>query len=217
MKHAHSLLPSRRGRLKATSGVASVAALALVASSVGANAEPGQYSLSGASGEVFGIAYDACSYSHVFVTVAEHGTILNNAANNVAYASIYRANWCRHISTAAYGSAQNITFSAVRSANGRHLPQSVSASGQIPLHVYSTASGNGTDTLTFQLTLSLVGPVTEYRDFGPSRNQVGGSTNRYARDYGVATVSSSLFANTLGPLPPVSHAQIGELISPAGW
>lgn len=191
-------------------GHAAVAAFVLAASSVNANAEAIQYSLSGAWGEAFGIAYDACSYSHVFITVAEHGTILDNDANNVAYAFIYRANWCQNVSTAAHGSAQNIKFSAVSSADGRPVPQSVSASGQIPLRVYSTATGNSTDTLTFRLTLSLVGPFTEYRDFSQSSYQVGGPTGRYVRDYGVATVSSSLSANTLGPLPPVSHAQIGD-------
>jgi hypothetical protein len=196
-------------------GQAAIAAFVLVASSVGANAETTHYSLGGASGEVFGIANDVCSYSHVFITVAEHGTILDNDANNVAYAFIYHADWCRHISTAAYGHAQNIEFSAVSSADGRPVPESVSASGQIPLRVYSTATGNSTDTLTFQLTLSLAGPVTEYRDFSPSSYQVGGPTIRYARDYGDASVSSSLSTNTLGPLPSVSQAQIGETKSPA--
>src|SRR5258705_1817409 len=120
-------------------GRAAVAAFVLAASPIGAIAETIQYSSSGAWGEAFGIAYDACSYSHVFINVGEHGTILSNAANNVAYAYIYRADWCRHISIAAYGSAKNIKFSAVSSANGRHVPQYASASGNIPLHVYSTA------------------------------------------------------------------------------
>ena len=192
-------------------GQAAIAALVLVESPVDANAEPTQYSVNGASGEAFGIAYDACSYSHVFITVAEHGTILNNAANNIAYAFIYRADWCRHISTAASGSARNVKLS-VSSANGRHVPQSISASGQISLHVYSTASGNSTDTLAFQLTLTLVAPVTEYRDFSQPSYQVGGSTCRY----GLATVSSSLSASSLGPLPALSHAQMCETKSLVG-
>jgi hypothetical protein len=193
-------------------GQAAIAAFVLFASSTGANAETTQYSLSGASGEIFGIAYDACSYSHVFITVAEHGAILDNDASNVAYAFIYHADWCRHISTSAYGYAQNIEFFAVSSADGHPVPESVSA---VPLRVYSPATGNSTDTLTFQLTLSLAGPVMEYRDFSPSSYQVGGPTIRYARYYGDASVSSSLSTNTLGLLPSVSQAQIGETKSPA--
>ena len=209
--------PSGRSAISFESvGHATVAAFVIAASSVGASAETNQYSLSGAWGEAFGVTYDACSYSHVFINVGEHGTILNNTAKNVANAFIYRADWCRHISIAAYGSAQNIKFSAVSSANGRHVPQSVSASGQISLHVYSTANGNSTDTLAFQLALTLVGPVTEHRDFGQARNHVDGPTSRNAKDYGVANVSSSLSANTLGPLPTVSHAQIGEAKSLVG-
>jgi hypothetical protein len=194
---------------------AAVVAFFFVASSVDANAEPVQYSVRGASGEAFGISYDACSYSQVFITVAEHGTNLNIDANNFAYAFIYRADWCQHLSTAAYGFAQNVTFSAASSANG-HVPQSVSASGQISLHVYSTANGNSVDTLTFQLILTLVRPVTEYGDDSRPVYQVGGSASRSDRIYGVATVSSSLSANTLGPLPRMSHAQICNTKSPAG-
>ncbi len=220
----HSLLCLSAVTHALTSQIA-VAAILLLASTISANTNATtteQYSVNQAGGVVSGTSYDACGYTDVFLLVAASGTHNLNNANNVALAEVIRFDSCQNLLTVADGFVSGITLSGVSPVNAVQLPQSIRASGRVPLNVtvYSTQSGNAvnsyTDNLSFDLGLNLIGPNNNFS--GTTKNSITVGTSPSTTVYsqtahdnessGVASITSStLSTNTLTP-PPLSRAEI---------
>jgi hypothetical protein len=191
-----------------------------------ANAATDQFSFNNAGGEASGYSSDACGSSYASLTVAANGAknLSSPSANNVAFGYITRFDTCNHVLIYAYGFVSGITLSGISAANGGQLPNSIAASGQVPLYavVYSYPDFNFvnsyTDTLTFQLGLSRSGfsqnfSGTSQRSVtngaSPSKT-VFSEVDRIDENFGYATVtSSSLSTNTLAA-PTLSSAVISN-------
>src|SRR5258706_5762921 len=133
----HSLLCLSAVTHALTSQIA-VAAILLLASTISANTNATtteQYSVNQAGGVVSGTSYDACGYTDVFLLVAASGTHNLNNANNVALAEVIRFDSCQNLLTVSDRFVSGITLSGVSPVNAVQLPQSIRASGRVPLNV----------------------------------------------------------------------------------
>jgi hypothetical protein len=128
------------------------------ASPAGANAHDSPPSFSRLSGNAYGTVLDSCGVTQIAVTISALATPSpDNAPTATASVVFYRFDSCKGSSVFASGSSRRDDLS-VEVANGGHWPETVTVSGQIPLHVFTT-TGNR-DPATFRLTLHRVNPLS---------------------------------------------------------
>jgi hypothetical protein len=126
-------------------------------------------SFSSAGAAAFGVASTSCSFVDAYINVAKNGAQNLNAPSTTGFAFAYLTgyNFCSGSFSFffEYGSTSTFTFAAPGAPNV--LPQSVQASGSIPM--YCSGCSSSSDTLTFSIALQPVGTAT-YEQTGTVRS-----------------------------------------------
>ncbi len=211
-------------------GRTAVAVFGLFGLLSGANATNDNISISsiGAQGQASGISYDACGYSGLSISFAASGekNVNNNGNNpvvNSAIVQINRYDSCQGVYIQETGEVDGINLSFAGGVNAGQVPKAATASAQVPMQVTIYTATDvlfSTDNLTFQLTLTQLGPVTQssgqvQQSYSPgvSPSTKTTITEHYDQSNSFASVSSasvSLAGNSVNPLPPLTQASLAN-------